>query len=215
MATAAAIRACLVLFMSIALLAQAHDWKIVPGERIGPLTPMTTFADLQQQFGAENVRREQVDIGEGFEEPGAIVYPGSASKRLAVLWRNGKEPEGPATVMICYGDNPAGTCEWKTEEGVTLGTTLSRLEALNRRPFRLSGFGWDYSGTVTSWNSGQLENVFNRKGRLIVRLIPRDSKPTPEYRQVEGDGDFSSGHPAMQKLDPRVYALTLQFEPER
>jgi len=32
--------------MSIALLAQAHDWKIVPGERIGPLTPMTTFADL-------------------------------------------------------------------------------------------------------------------------------------------------------------------------
>jgi Tfp pilus tip-associated adhesin PilY1 len=201
--------------MSIAVLAQAHDWKIVPGERIGPVTPLTTFADLQQQFGAENVRREQIDIGEGFEEPGAMVYPGSASKRLAVLWRNGKESEGPATVMICYGDNPTDTCEWKTEEGVTLGTTLSRLEALNRRPFRLSGFGWDYSGTVTSWNSGQLEKVLNRKGRLILRLLPPGTRPTPEYKQVQGDSDFSSGHPAMQKLAPRVYALTLQFAPER
>jgi Tfp pilus tip-associated adhesin PilY1 len=201
--------------MSVAVLAQAHDWKIVPGERIGPLTPMTTFSGLEQQFGAENVRREQIDVGEGFEEPGAMVYPESPSKRLAVLWRNGKDSDGPATVMICYGDNTAGTCDWKTQEGITLGTTLSRLETLNRRPFRLSGFGWDYSGTVTSWNSGKLVTILNRKGRLILRLLPRDPIPTPEYRQVEGDRDFSSGHGAMQKLDPRVYALTLQFAPER
>lgn len=206
---------CSLLATLCCVLGQAHDWKIVPGERIGPLTPTTTFAGLQRQFGTENVRREKIDIGEGFEEPGVMIYPESASKRLAVLWKDGKESEGPATVMICYGDNPEGTCEWKTEQGITLGTTLSRLEALNRRPFRLAGFGWDYSGTVTSWNSGQLEAVLNRRGRLIIRLLPRDTGPTPEYRQVEGDRDFSSGHPAMQKLEPRVYALTLQFAPER
>lgn len=209
------VRRCALLMAAGCAFCQAHDWIIVPGERVGPITPKTTFAELQRQFGMQNVRRQQIEIGEGFEEPGAMVYPESDSKRLAVLWRDGKEPEGPATVMICYRDDAAGTCEWKTQEGITLGTTLSRLEALNRRPFKLTGFGWDYSGTVTSWNGGQLENVLNRKGRLIVRLLPRDDKPTPESAQVQGDRDFSSAHPAMRKLEPRVYALTQEFAPDR
>ena len=39
---------------------------------------------------------------------------------------------------------------------MTLGTRLGRLTQLNGRPFTLSGFGWDYAGTVISWNGGRL-----------------------------------------------------------
>ena len=205
-----AVRRSSLLAALCCVLGQAHDWIIVPGERVGPITPETTYSALQLQFGSENVHLQPVDVGEGIEEPGAIIYPGDASKTLAVVWRDSGASAKPPSVMVCYGQREEGKCDWKTREGISLGTPLLRLEALNRRPFRLAGFGWDYSGTVMSWSGGWLETILNHKGRLIVRLLPQ-SLSGPEYAQLMGDREFSSSHPAMQKLNPRVYGLTVTF----
>jgi hypothetical protein len=51
---------------------------------------------------------------------------------------------------------------WRTTYGITQGTTLLELERINRKPFRLAGFDFDYSGTVLSWESGLLEGVLDR-----------------------------------------------------
>jgi hypothetical protein len=101
---------------------------------------------------------------------------------------------------------------WHTADGITLGTTLLELERINRRPFRLAGFGWDYSGTVLSWSHGALDPVFGSDGskKVYVRLIYSNPAP-PEYRAVMGDGNFSSGHPAMQKINPHVYQMVFIF----
>jgi hypothetical protein len=111
---------CFLLAAICCVLAQAHDWIIVPGERVGPITPETTYSGLQRQFGSENVRLQLVDVGEGIEEPGTIVYPEESSKTLAVIWGDAAgESAKPASVMICYGQTEEGKCEWKTKEGIT------------------------------------------------------------------------------------------------
>ena len=97
---------------------------------------------------------------------------------------------------------------------ISLGTSLKELEHLNGRPFRLAGFAWDYSGTVLSWDKGSLAEEFDGgNGRLLLRLDPRSDSDVPqaEQSQVMGDGDFSSDHPVMQKLNPRVYQVIWQF----
>jgi hypothetical protein len=192
------------------LPAQTHDWKIVPGERVGPLTPKSDLADIKRLFGAANVVEQPVQVGEGFEEPGVVIYKGTPSRTLAVVWREVETPPKPHTVHVCYGQEPGRPCEWKTPEGITLGTSLSQLEKLNRRPFSLAGFAWDYGGTVMGWNDGRLETSLNNGGRLILRLEPADAN-MPEYRQVLGDRTFSSSHPAMLKLNPRVYDIVVVF----
>jgi hypothetical protein len=116
----------------------------------------------------------------------------------------------PATVIICYGQS-RGKCRWRTGEGITIGTPLSKIEALNRRPFRLLGFAWDYGGTVVSWSDGALQR-WAGSGRLILRLEPdQTGTALPEYLQVQGDREFSSAHPAMRKLNPTVYQMILEF----
>jgi hypothetical protein len=47
-----------------------------------------------------------------------------------------------------------------------------------------------------------------------MRLRPDASAiGAPEYRQVVGDRVFSSGHPAMQALNPRVYQIIVSMSP--
>jgi hypothetical protein len=198
------------------LPAQSHDWKIVPGERVGPLTAASTIESLRVAFGAANVRAGSVTADEGFEEPGAVIYPDSPSRALGVVWGEEKAAGHPAYVFVCYGQQSAGPCEWKTGEGITNGTSLAQLEKWNGRPFRLAGFGWDYSGAVLSWNGGRLEALVRPAGRVGLRLAPADSAldgpgAQRSYRQVLGDRSFSSGHPAMQALNPRVYSILVTF----
>ena len=107
---------------------------------------------------------------------------------------------------------------------LSLGSTLRQIERLNGKPFRLTGFGWDYSGTVVDCNEGRLKEVGcvdpgepsrGIQGRkLLVRLIPDDEKRiNREYQAVLGDREFSSDHPAMQKLNPRIYEMVVFFAP--
>ena len=105
---------------------------------------------------------------------------------------------------------------WKVGPGVTLGTTLKDLERLNRRPFVLAGFGWDYSGTVVSWEKGDLEKEFTTSGRVIVRLKPIEEiykiVSSEEAESVMGDQDCRSDSKVMQKINPRVYAITIELK---
>jgi len=49
---------------------------------------------------------------------------------------------------------------------------------------------------------------------IRARLRPegvQDAERQISYRQVLGDREFSSGHPAMQTLDPSVYEVWLDY----
>ena len=197
--------------LSVAEGERCNDRLIVPGERVGPINWQTTFEDLVACFGRDQVVVDQINTGEGDTELGVVVFPKDPEKRLDIVWRYPEEQRWPSEISI-YGTKS----EWKTKEGVTLGTTLRELEVLNTMPFHLVGFGHDWSGVVVDRGKGSLtllglpegEHDSARRWPIAIALLPDYSRngetELGHRRQVAGDAAFSSGHPAMQALAPKV-----------
>src|SRR5215467_7992025 len=173
------------LFASVQI-PDANSWTISADGRSAAITATTTQTDLQRMYGPENVKNGEIQIGEGEVESGTVVFPDDPLKRISLLW---VDPEKRVLKSVYLGgihDSVYGAKSlWHTAYGITLGTTLLELERINRKPFWLAGFDWDYSGTVLSWNSGVLEGVFgSEEGRkkVFLRLIYSTDPAPPERR---------------------------------
>jgi hypothetical protein len=186
----------------------SDPWLSLASGEKGSINARTTRQDLVRIYGAPNVVDQDVDVGEGETEPGTVVFPKDSERSIEILWQDPERKTLPASAQI-----EGAKSLWKTVHNISLGTSLRDLERLNGRPFKLTGLGWDYSGTVTSWENGALAaELDGRHGRVILRL----DSPTPEavdkdVAQVVGDRDFSSHHPVMQKLNPKAYQIIWAF----
>lgn len=168
-----------------------------------------TEADLRARYGAENVVRDRIYLGEGETEPGTIIFPGDSTRLLEVRWADTVQRIHPVTV------SPVGPkTRWVVPPGVSLGTSLLELERLNGGPFNLFGFETDGEGTVSDWAGGRLGTLWSSpsdNNRLVwVRLSPHENDAHELRDQVFGDKLFSSSHPAMQGLNPTVYDLMVR-----
>ncbi len=201
-------------------------WVIVPGERFGPITRQTTQESLIELFGDEAVQREEIPVGEGMSVPGTVVFPDIPDKRISIRWHDEENGRYPRVISI------SGTTSlWKTQRGITLGTPAKELERLNGKPFRMTGFGWDYAGTVLDADGGALRELGNYdgvgeagqdrvlKGRsLILRLGPDPSPGNEisqeEYMTILGDQELLSDHPTLQKVTLKVEEMLVEFRDE-
>src|SRR5688572_22592785 len=86
--------------------------------------------------------------------PGTIIYPDSPARRIEILWADQGQRKRPVQFKI-----KGRSTVWKTEKGITLGTTLKEVERLNDRPFILAGFGWDYGGMTLHSNGGRVKEL--------------------------------------------------------
>jgi hypothetical protein len=179
-------------------------WQVGPATA-GPLSGRTSAAELRRRYGAQNVERTRVELGEGETAPGTVLYPSDSLRRLEILWRDTVAQQGPARIVLRGQES-----KWQVGRGISLGTSLQDLERLNGRPFTLAGFGWDYAGVVTSWNGGSLESALAGI-KLYLDPGPAQYESAP-YSQVIGDRDYSSALPAMQQLNPRVAQIFVDFE---
>ena len=185
------------------------QWVILLPPQSGVITASTTRRDLVNRFGVRNVSDGDVGIGEGETAPGTVVFPKDPIRAIEILWKDPKTKRSPESLTI-----GGKASRWKTAHGISLGTSLKQLEQINGKSFVLSGFGWDYSGTVHSWDNGVLSKDFEGHGRVILRLdtdLKPPNLPQPDYDHVTGDGSFSSSDPAMQKINPRVYEILWEF----
>ena len=185
-------------------------WLIVPGAKVGHITAKTSEADLIRIYGKTNVQNEEISVGEGFTEPGAVIYPDDPSKTIQIIWKDQNRRQFPDSIRISSEKKSL----WRTTQGISIGTTLKELEKINGKPFSLAGYGWDYGGTVLSWEKGRLENEFERNGRVILRLSPRETSSVSEkeFQSVEGEKGFSSKNKVMQQLNPFVWEIIVTFK---
>jgi hypothetical protein len=203
-----AIKSCAMKFVLLVMTLVAFAFPQAPPQKLvvgcsekSLINASTTRSDLAKLFGESNLKDAEIAIGEGFKEAGTIVFPNDPKRRLEIVWRNGRGE------LVAY---VRGSSAWSSLSGIRLGTDLRSVEQLNRGPFRLAGFGFDYGGTVTEWKRLPLQIKGNC--RFIARFKPTD--PHSEemrrfYVQVQGDRDFSSGHSAMQALNPTVYEIVV------
>jgi hypothetical protein len=182
-------------------------WLIALPPRNGAITASTTRRELVKRYGAANVRDQDVGIGEGETEPGTALFPQDSQRLIEILWRDPATKLSPKFLTI-----RGKASRWKTAHEISLGTSLKQLEQINGRPFVLSGFGWDYSGTVESWSNGVLAKELEGNGRVLLRLDSDQPNVTKsELEHVEGDRSFPSSDPVMQKINPRVYEIVWAF----
>jgi len=189
--------------------ATPDPWLVLASSDKGPINGHTTREELVRAYGKANVVDRDVDIGEGEIQPGTVIFPNDPKRSIEILWRDPVKKTQPSSAQI-QGDASL----WKASHGISLGTSLKQLEQFNGKPFQMAGFGWDYSGTVMSWENGSLATELDGEhGRVIVRLDcrPGGNVSQDEQNQVMGDGDFSSHHPVMQKLNPVAYQIIWVF----
>jgi hypothetical protein len=194
-------------WLALALLWWWADFLIVPGARVGPVNSTSTERSLLALPGA-GAKAAKIYMGEGFEEPGVVLYPDDPSRRLEVVWRG--TPSTPATVWICRGGKVP--CRWRTAAGVSMGTSLKDLERLNGKPFQMAGCCFDGGGSVSSFGDGKLASY--DKGLRLFLDLRTDGLTRQEADAVMGDRVILSSHPVLQKLNPRLGVMRLDF-PER
>jgi hypothetical protein len=172
----------------------------------------TTAADLGAKFGSANVKTAQVPWGgaEGDYSEGTVLFGSDPSAKLEIYWRDRTNKRNPDWVSVRGKQS-----RWRSPAGISLGTSLREIEQLNGRPFRLVGFGSDVQGTVMSWSGGRLEAQNVNGCRVRMRLSPdwdnADTNVQALMKQLQGESEYSSGHPAMQSLNPTVNEVFLQY----
>lgn len=176
----------------------SFDFSIDPGKRIGLITATSTEGKLRIDYGPENIHSQQLPIGEGEESLGAILFQDTRNE-LELFWAPTTYPPRPSFARISKDST-----QWKTLDGVSIGTSIEELEKINGKPFWFYGFEWDYAGLVVSWDGGQLSEY------LIVALIPGNFEAlAPEFF---GEIKLRSDDPKIKSLELKVGSMVIGFE---
>ena len=161
-----------------------------------------TLASLQERFGAENIVEQTLPGAEGEGYTATVVYPNDATRRLEVVWAAQAAHTRAQTILVTGDENT-----WVGPSGVEIGEQLTEVEEGNGRAFELSGFGWDYGGSVTDWRNGNLDQA---GCHVMVRFTAEGDTPDA----ITGDRLLSSDLPEMHAANPRVYQFGLTFPAE-
>jgi len=191
--------ACFVLALTTmlgdpAVALDARDRTFAPG-RVGAIVKgVTKPADLARIYGARNIRREMMDeLGGGDLHPGAYVFFKSANSLEVHFTGKGKA----ISYVIVLGRN------WKSKEGLRVGSTAADLERLNGGPFKFYGFGFDYGGQVFA--SGPAFKGYT----IYVKPTGDDQAAIQELTKPETQ--ISSDHPAVARAGLEVSFIHVHF----
>jgi len=163
--------------------------------------------ELIERYGVSNVTTDSIRGLDDGPVEGTVVFPDSEEFRLEVTWTEersgGKRP---------YSVRAIGT-RWRTLNGVGLGFDLRTVEELNGWPFRIGGLDWESLGVVQSWGRGRFEPDESENCRLRVHFQPRydGTEDGDLLRQVRYGPEYSSGHPALQEINPTVTVVRIYY----
>jgi hypothetical protein len=180
----------------------AKDHTIIPGERVGPVTPETSREDLAQLYGEDNLEDQSIPMGEGFTEPGTLVDLGP-EQQFAIVWLD--ETQTRPLLAKDFGT------AWQTPEGLGVGVPYGTVKSVLGN-FQLYGFAWDYEGSLVLEGS----NLDQYYGDLLLRVRPSQESVEAhpkEYQAVMGDALFAGDDPNLEPLDIQVYEMTVYLNP--
>ena len=181
-----------------------EDWVLIPNQKAGPITATSTEEDLIKIFGAKNVTTQEEEYGEGEVIVMTTLFKGT-NKELVVYWNDIDNLKNPERVVV-----HSNSTMWKTENNIVVGTSLQELEKLNGKPFKLYGFGWDYEGTISSWDGGALAEKYGISKGFVGQLAT-EKAPGEGYGDILGDSEFSSDHKVIQTRDLKIVTMGIIF----
>jgi len=188
---------------------ETTNWICVPGKHVGSITANATEEDLINFYGQENVVRSDIGVGaEGTDDtvPGNLVFPDTENE-LIVEWQVGQEYRKLSKITM-YGDRT----NWKTSQGITLGTSLNQLVAINGKEFNFWGFEWDDGGHSEDWNQGNIDPALE-----VILSWQRDNpgagtRPGHPYDDLMGYIVLSSAIPSAKELGSEIKIWCMIFD---
>lgn len=201
---------------SASLAGVIHDADATPADLAADATwrlPGLFAADtsvtwLEQRFGKANVRVGDVPGGEGETSRGVILFPDDSRRRAYLYFQDGQKLRGLSMVRVMDEGS-----RWQLDNAVAIGMPLSKLQALNGKPIRFTGFDWDYGGGISDWNSGRLQPVDNDPQRRGIRLNHHDAV---QGAYPMGEDTFSSDDRRYPRLGSVVFVgeISISFPGE-
>lgn len=181
-----------------------------------PFNKDTTEADVIAAFGQENVEYKTVPGAEGMETNATVIFPNDPAKSLTIFWWDDSKRARPAavTAQADFSADPDGMNPWKrdilwqTSEGLKIGSTVADVEKANGKPFKISGFGWDYGGFAISWEGGKLDAAQRNGCNLLMRFSPQ-GETTPEG--ALGDVEVMSDSKDIAASNARVIEISISY----
>ncbi|MBC7873729.1 MAG: hypothetical protein H7Y01_07035 [Ferruginibacter sp.] len=175
------------------------DSTLVTDSSWGPIKQAADFAEIQAAFGASNVKDERICGAECVDSVDVtIIYPGS-TKEIIVYWEDSFYHKDIAFIQTGMPEAP-----YHTAAGLKTGSSLNDLLKINGQKITFSGFGWDYGGSIQSYNNGSLE-----KSPIHFELDLAEDTGT----ELLGDIELNTDMPAVKKvLDKiKVYRVRLSW----
>ncbi|HPA62842.1 MAG TPA: hypothetical protein PLC67_02690 [Spirochaetota bacterium] len=180
------------------------NWIIVPGQNVGEINQNCSINDLIDIFGKNNVFECNIGLSEGESIVGVKVFKDSCNE-LDILWKDNKFQKIDRIII-----REKGTL-WKTADGITIGTSISDIIKLNEKDITISGFEWDYAGTLVSWNNGKFENKY-AIGKKFAMSFESMSRKVNNYESVIGDKQISSDNDVIKSMNLQVASMAVIFD---
>lgn len=175
------------------------DRKIIPNESVGLITSSTTKSALNKLYDKENIRETVIFSYEGIDIKGTEVIFDNTADNITIEWNDGNLT--PKIIRIKNLNS-----NWKTKEGVGIGSTIKEVEKANGKPFTIYGYEIDayLAGTVKNWNSGNLQGL-NLQFKITKEI------PVEVYMKMMGDRGILSNNPLLEKAGLQVENITVEF----
>jgi hypothetical protein len=195
---------CLVLSASAAWGERATSARVIKCEQEA-FSRYANHTDLVKAFGSDNVVDQEIDGTQGGKIKATVLYPDDPKARLEFIWSDEKERRRPA--IIRAKDQSA----WATSNGLRIGLGLAEVEKINGKPYKLSGFDWDYGGRVTDWQGGKLAKPQRGGCMLGIEFVHSEDAPEANLTKVSGDAQFRSDNADMRAVEPYVAVVTISY----
>lgn len=177
------------------------DSFLITDSSWGLIKSTTDFEGLKNIYGEVNLKDVRECDAECMDSIDVTkVYPGQKNE-ITIIW-NDTAYHKQIGLIESFNEAP----DWHSAEGIKIGSGLKDLLQVNGKKISFYGFGWDYGGTVDSYNGGKLE-----RSRIAYRLNLNGefAGDTALYGDIGLDTDMPVVQKAMDKII--VWWLTLSF----
>ena len=173
------------------------NWTCVPGKQVGLITATSTEGDIIYAYGKENVTRGEVGLGEGIMAEGTVLFPNTENE-LFIIWKEAHPYKQIQSIRVMK----EGT-QWKTAEGITVGTSLEDLIKINGKDFKFAGFEWDFAGVVLDWDGGAIDEN--------LKMYLEATNDEVVYPELLGEQTFSTSLPKAKEAGLKVASFEINF----
>jgi hypothetical protein len=163
----------------------------------------SSHTKLAMAFQSRNVAFTQVDGPSGAKIMATVLFAKEPKRRLEVWWTNQASRSDTHLIVI------NGTSTWSAPNQLRLGLTLSQLEQINGKPFKLTGFDKNNVATLTDWNGGDLSLV---PGGCKVGISLRSrTTSAAALGALPANREFTSNDTTMRTAKPEVSEILIAY----